>query len=284
MNAFARHTLSFPKDLVIVLPIVLLVGAAAGPASAAEVQVSVAATAIDPPNGFVANTAGGTAGPVQGTQPVVSFGTSATSGIVSSSAGMQADAYTGQIRGNVLSTVGSLAPAGASGGSATSIASMNGSITLGSAGLPGMATFSAVVEGSYDFGSSASRFMNSAFIEANGVIGDVYRGFDRFNFDPFTGAGFFSFPLTWAVPVQPGQRLDMSFYVRMGVISAVGATDIDMLNSFKLTSLNLPGGYTYTPDAQGFLSQFTPSVVPEPASGLLLIAGLLTLLRKRLHR
>jgi hypothetical protein len=165
-----------------------------GAVGAAEVGALVSATAIDAPGqfGFVQDSDSRIAGPVQGTPPVLSLGAIATSGSVLSNAGVQTNAYTGQIRGSAVSMVGADVPAAGRGGSARFSGSMTGSITLGSAGLPGMATFLAVVEGAYNFGTLPSRF--KAYIEANGVVGDLYRGVNRVDFDPFAGAGLFSFP------------------------------------------------------------------------------------------
>ncbi len=259
--------------------LVALVMATAATGQAAEVQVGAQATAIDIGHDFSSNSSGGTAGRVQGTPPLLSLSTSATSGIVDSFSSAAANAYTGRINGMVESLVGDTAPIAGRGGSATSVASMIGSITVfGPA--PGMASFSAVIEGAYNFGNTPARFFNTGFIEANAVIGDVYRGLDRVDFDPRSSAGLFSYGLTWTLPVEPGQTLDMSFYVRMGVTSQVDIASVNMLNTFKLTAIDLPAGYTYTSDAEGFLSEFTPSV-PEPASATLLLAGAMALVWRR---
>lgn len=258
---------------------VALVMATAATGQAAEVQVSARATAIDIGHDFSSNSADGSAGRVQGTPPLLSLSTSAGSGIVNSSSTAAANAYTGRINGMVESVVGDTAPIAGRGGSATSIASMTGSITVfGPA--PGMASFSAVIEGAYNFGNAPARFFNTGNIEANGVIGDVYRGLDRVDFDPRSSAGLFSYVLTWTLPVEPGQTVDMSFYVHMAVTSQVDIASVNMLNTFKLTAIDLPAGYTYTSDAEGFLSEFTPSV-PEPASATLLLAGVVALAWRR---
>jgi hypothetical protein len=244
----------------------------------------VSATAIDAPGqfGFVQDSDSRIAGPVQGMPPVLSLGAMATSGVVMANAGVQTNAYTGQIKGSAVSMVGADVPAAGRGGSARFSGSMMGSITLGSAGMPGMATFSAVVEGAYNFGTSPSRFSNTAYIESNGVVGDQYRGVNRVDFDPFTGAGLFSFPLTWTLAVQPGQRIDMSFYVLAGLASVVDKTEVNMLNTFKLTAIDLPDGYTYTSDASDFLSQFSTAAVPEPSPAGLFALGLVALVWRRL--
>ena len=253
--------------------------ATAATGHSAEVQVLAQATAIDIGHDFVSNSSGGTAGRVQGTPPLLSLSTSAGSGIVNSFSTAAANAYTGQMNGMVESLVGDTAPIAGRGGSATSGANMLGSITLiGSA--PGMASFSAVIEGTYNFGNTPARFFNTGYIEANGIVGDLNRNLDRVDFDPRSSAGLFSYGLTWTLPVEPGQTVDMSFYVRMGVTSSVDIASVDMLNTFKLTAIDLPAGYTYTSDAEGFLSEFTPSV-PEPASATLMFAGVLALAWRR---
>ncbi len=50
---------------------------------------------------------------------------------------------------------------------------------------------------------------------------------------------------------------------------------------FKLTDIALPAGTTYTSDADGFLSQFTPSAVSEPSTSALLLAGAAVLAWRR---
>jgi len=253
--------------------------ATAATGRAAEVQVSARATAIDIGHDFSSTRADGSAGRVQGTAPLLSLSTGAGSGIVNSFSTAAANAYTGRINGIVESVVGDTTPRAGRGGSATSIASMTGSITVFGA-APGTASFSAVVEGAYNFGNAPARYFNSGDVEANGVIGDVYRSLERVDFDPRAGAGLFSYGLTWTLPVVPGQTLDMSFYVHMGVTSQVDIASVNMLNTFKLTAIDLPAGYTYTSDAEGFLSEFTPSV-PEPASATLLLFGAMALAWRR---
>ena len=258
------------------LALALLALATTSPLHAAEVQVGVRISAMDIGYDTVILSDGGFAGPVQGTVPRTSFFVQGSSGVVLSSSFMQADALTGQMRGNLLSSVssGDTTPRPGRGGSATGTASMTGSITLAGSAPPGLATFAGIFEGAYNFGTANTRYNNSASVEGYGIVGDVYQGINRIDFNAFTGAGLFGVPLSWTVAVQPGQRLDMSFYMRAALISVVGITTIDIGNTFKLTSISLPAGYTYAPDAQGFLSQFVPSVVPEPTSGTLLLAGL----------
>lgn len=257
-----------------------LMMATAATVQAAEVQVSTRATAIDIGHDFVVNVSEGAAGRVQGTPPLLSLSTSAGAGIVGALSSAAANAYTGQISGMVQSVVGDTAPLAGRGGSATSIGSMEGSITV-SGPAPGMASFSAVIEGDYNFGSAPERFFNTGYIEGYGLIGDVYHGLERVNFDPRTSNGVFSYGLTWTLPVEPGQTLDMSFYLRMFVTSQDDIANVSMLHTFKLTSIELPTGYTYTSDSEGFLSEFTPPAVPEPASGMLLLAGAIALAWRR---
>lgn len=256
-----------------------LMMATAATVQAAEVRVGARATAIDIGHDFVANSSEGSAGRVQGTPPLLSLSTSAGAGIVGSFSSAAANAYTGQISGMVQSVVGDTVPLAGRGGSATSIGSMEGSITV-SGPAPGMASFSAVIEGDYNFGSAPERFFNTGYIEGYGIIGDVYHGLERVNFDPRTSNGVFSYNLTWTLPVEPGQTLDMSFYLNMGVVSSVDIANVSMLHTFKLTAIDLPVGYSYTSDAEGFLSEFTPSV-PEPASATLLLAGAMALAWRR---
>ena len=245
-------------------------------AGAAEVQVGMYATAIDIGLNFVSNSNGGTAGPVQGTPPQLLLSTSAVVGVVSSAAFVGADALTGQMRAafNSLTNIDEN-PRPGRGGSARGSGSMTGAITLVGAAPPGVATFSAIIEGSYNFGNSDFRFNNRAHIDFSGSIGDVTRN-AVMDFDPFSSAGLIGIPITWTMPVQAGQRLDMSFYLTGRVESVVSGVTLDLSNTFKLTAITLPTGYSYVSDAQGFLSLFQ-SPVPEPTSSVLLLAGGLAL-------
>ena len=49
---------------------------------------------------------------------------------------------------------------------------------------------------------------------------------------------------------------------------------LDISNTFKITGIALPTGYSYNSDAQGFLSEFTLAPVPEPETYVLMLAGL----------
>lgn len=249
-------------------------------AGAAEVQVGMSATAIDIGLNSVSNSSSGMAGPVQGTPPRLVLSTSAAAGVVSSGAFVGADALTGQMRAgfNSLTNIDEN-PRPGRGGSARGSGLMTGAITLVGAAPPGVASFSAVIEGAYNFGNSVFRFNNSAHIDFSGSIGDVTRN-ALMDFDLFSSAGLFSIPITWTMPVQPGQRLDMSFYLSGRVASVVSGVTLDLSNTFKLTAITLPAGYSYVSDAQGFLSQFQ-SPVPEPTGSVLLLAGGLALAWRR---
>ena len=268
----------------------LVLGAATAvlPAAAAEVSVGVRTSAIDAPGGFnaVINEAGGQAGPVYGTLPLLSFTRTASAGIVNSVSFAQANAYTGRLGGTLFVDVADTIERPGRGGSATAITSMTGSITITGSGAPGLATFSGVVEGAYNYGTADQRWRNRTTIEANGIIGDQYRELPLVTFEPNTGAGLFAFPLTWTVAVQPGQVLQMSFYLRAFAQGTLGTTELDFSNTFKLTSITLPAGYGFTPDAGGFLSQWVATPVPEPTSAALLAAGIAALAwrRRALHR
>ena len=252
---------------------------AVAPAAAAEVGVGVRTSAIDAPGGFnaVVNETSAQAGPFYGTLPVLSFTRAANAGIVNAVSFAQANAYTGQIGGSLFVDVGDSVERPGRGGSATAAATMTGSITMTGSGAPGLATFSGIVEGAYNFGTAAQRFRNTLSIEADGIIGDRFQALPLVNFDPFTGAGLFAFPLTWTVAVQPGQVLQMSFYLRAFASGTLGTTSLDFSNTFKLTSITLPSGYDFTPDAGGFLSQWVATPIPEPSSAVLLAAGIAAL-------
>ena len=76
--------------------------------------------------------------------------------------------------------------------------------------------------------------------------------------------------------------------------AVAGLVDLDATNTFKITGIGLPPGYSFTSDSTGFLSQFgaptvpvdpgTPPVghVPEPGSLLLVgLAGMLVAATRR---
>ena len=255
---------------------------------AAEVQIGLRATAIDSPTAdFVAQTAGGWGR----TPPVLSASAMVDAGISRSFVGADANALTGEMHDLLQAQVGAdELPRPGRGASASSGMSMVGSIIMSGGLPPGLATFSTVLEGSYNFGNSIFRYANSAYVEYDGVIGSAYHKIERVYFDPSTSAGLFAFPLTWTLLVHPGERIDMAFTFFAGVISSVGLVEINAFNTFKITQLDLPPGYTYTPDEQGFLSEFHPAAVPEPASSMLTVVGLLwcawrwrTTLTRRTH-
>jgi len=158
--------------------------------------------------------------------------------------------------------------ANASGGAA-----MTGSIVLSGAVPAGLATFRAIVEGAYVFNNSVFNYLNGGRLQYSAVVGDGARSGDLY-FDPSSGGGLFSVPLSWTQLVHPGDRIDMSFLMQASIDALVGAVELDISNTFRLTAIELPPGYTYTSDADGFLSQFQPPAVPEPASASLMALAL----------
>ena len=212
--------------------------------------------------------------------PVANATAMYTAGLARGYGYVDASTYTGAIHADFQAAVDDTRFVIGRGANTSGSGSMTGSITLSAGSPPGLATFSAVLDGSYDVSNSIYNFNNSISLDYAASVGDGPERNGTLTFRaPFTTAGLFSVPLTWTQMVHPGDRIDMYFYLHASVTSGVDAVELNVLNTFKFTAIDLPEGYTYTPDAQGFLSQFqqptteppvTSTAVPEPATGMLM--------------
>lgn len=234
---------------------------------AAEAQVGVSAFASDTLSGapFVRNSDGSPAsGATTASRTVTTI-----AGNSSSHAEAEADALSGFVKGKLSADV--LADrfvigrnAGANGG-----ATIGGSINLIGA-VAGPATFTALLEGSYSVVTPAPfdfpSIDNRVEFDYNFIVGDSPLFTDELLF-LCCGAGTFSIPFTWTQVVDPGDTIAFSLYLNASLFSVAGSVEFDASNTFKITGVELPPGFTFTSDAEGFLSQFgSPTPVPSPAA------------------
>ena len=253
--------------------------AAASPLAAGYAQVAARAFAADSPGGFsfVAHEAGSTSD----SPPVAAGSTLALAGSSFSTAEAYVNGLTGVVRAKIFALVGAdrWVP-GRNAGGRTEM-SLTGDITLSGPAVPGLATFTALLEGAYalngfptfdDRIDIRSRFSVGSSGEMRGDL-----------LETCCGAGTFIFPFTWTQTVHSGDTIRFALNLDAQVSSVAGSSEVDALNTFKITGIDLPPGYTFAPGANGFLSEFN-APVPEPSTGALLAAGLACLLwtaRKR---
>jgi hypothetical protein len=249
-------------------------------AQAADAGASVRAFAYDVPSGadFTDHSA---TGPSSGSG--VSRSVSSVAGNASSSAQAIVDPLNGTLREKLSGKVAASKFIIGRAAGATSVASMQGGIDLVGPALPGLATFTAVLEGSYDI-STPSPFdypsiNNSVAMNYTFRVGDSP---EFHNTSPLyffcCSPGTFSIPFSWTQMVSAGDAILFDFYLRADLVTVAGLVDFDASHTFKVTGVDLPEGYSFTSDSDGFLSKFgaAPPVtsVPEPASPLLLGLGL----------
>jgi PEP-CTERM motif len=259
------------------------------PTQAGEAQVSVRAFAQDSSVNALGEQSVGTPASFH---PLATATATYAAGLSTAFVHADANAYTGAMHANYLATVGADRYVVGRNAFASGVGSITGSITLSDGYPPGLATFSAILEGAYNFSNSIFKYQNTMSMEFSAFVSDGPERSGHLDFDPFTTAGLFSVPMTWTQMVHPGDRIDMYFYMSARVSGVVDTSTLDVSNTFKLTTIDLPPGYTYTPDADGFLSQFQNSSepppltpVPEPATtGLIGAVGLLGVAFTRFRR
>lgn len=205
--------------------------------------------------------------------PVASFLVNSAAGDSTALSQVDANALTGAAHARFLSVVSADRYLVGRNAFASGGFNMTGTIGIVGAALPGLATFTALLEGAYTFSNPTElstvhldySFQVGASPDLHGVI------------DQSRTSGLFSVPFTWTQLVQAGDTIPFNLSFTGNASSLAGTTDLDVLNTFKITGIDLPAGLAFTPDAQGFLSQFAvPGVspVPEPSSMLLLAIGM----------
>lgn len=266
--------------------------------TAGFVQTGVRAFASDGPSGaaFIANTDGSPSCCL----PTASSTVTAVAGNASATSMAQANSLNGTLREKISANVAASQFVITRNSGGSSGAYMEGDITL-SGPSPGMATFAGVLDGTYNIGTRPFPSLDqSVRIQYYVSIGN------RFDNNPFRppfqddiyflnlGPGSFNIPFSWTQLVSPGDVMHFALYLKTDVSAVAGLVDFDATNTFKITQIGLPPGYSFTSDATGFLSQFgaptvpvdpgTPPVgqVPEPGSLLLVgLAGMLAVATRR---
>lgn len=164
---------------------------------------------------------------------------------------------------------------------ASSSTSLIGSIGILGVGPPQVATFGGVFEGLYSFTPSTSD--SSIGIDYAFRVGSSPLFHGRLDYGRTTGK--FSIPFIWTQTVQQDDMIEFDLFLSGTASVAFGVAELDALNTFKITTIDLPPGYSFRPDADGFLSKFGAAApitpVPEPATWALFSAGLALLAWRR---
>jgi hypothetical protein len=247
----------------------IALAAAAPLVQAAEASVGVRTYAQDAPAlpAWDEDTASGRSSQ----PPAVSFAVNSIYGDSSASAQGAADARTGALKAKFSAMVAGDRELVGRGATANGALSLVGDINIVGAAPSGVATFNALLGGVY--ATRSDSFNSTIGVNYSFQVGTSPEFNGRLDYS--RGAGTFSIPFTWTQTVHPGDVIGFSAFMRASVTAALGVADLDVLNTFKITGVDLPPGYSFTPDADGFLSQFGVTPVPEPATAVLFAAGLL---------
>lgn len=253
-------------------------------AHAADAGGSVRTVALDV--GFGPLTDEHTAGGNSKSPPVASQAASSQYGASMATAAVSVDGYTGAARAKFSADVAAISYIAGRGANASGALSLTGSIGIVGSGSPGVATFSAVLDGIYT--ADPLSFNSILSLDYAFQVGSSPEFNGRLDHSRTTGT--FAIPFTWTQMVQAGDQIDFSIYLHGSATAGFGLAELDALNTFKITAIDLPPGYSFTPDADGFLSQFSATTatppVPEPATFALCGMGLIAiaLARRRVRR
>jgi hypothetical protein len=237
-------------------------------ADAATAQVGVSAFAADSPSGvpFLKNQNGSLATGFSFASRTVD----AIAGKSSSHADAEADALNGTLRAKVSAEVAADRFVIGRNSGSTAVASMSGAITLAGPALPGLATFSAILEGKYSVLTPAPFNFQSIDNHVEVTYALHLGSSPEFNDNLFffcCGPGNFVIPFSWTQPVNSGDIISFSLFLDVRAFTVAGGADLDLSNTFKITGVDLPAGLGFTPDSPGFLAQFEPvTTVPVPAA------------------
>ena len=230
--------------------------------------------------------------------PAASSTVTLTAGNATATLMAQADSLTGTLRQKLNASVAASQDVIGRYSGGASNAYFEGNITL-SGPSAGMATFAGILDGTYNIGTRPFPFLDQSIrIQYYVSIGNRFDNNpsrppyqDELLFTSF-GPGTFSIPFSWTQLVSPGDVMHFAFNLRTDVSAVAGLVDFDATNTFKITQIGLPPGYSFTSDATGFLSRFgapggpvdPPPVGQLPEPGSLLLVGLAGMLAAAIRR